>query len=316
MRHSALRRAEVSEAPFELEPYDASRRDDYLGLLGEAWGRGAMGGELFDWWYDGNPAGSVRSVAVRNGEVVGAAGHSLQRFVVDGRQRLGQFSVHAVTAPAARGLGIFQALERRHEEQGRDWGSTCVLGFASEPTHGIFLERLGWTQIDRTRVWARALPLGIGRRASVQPLERFGERHDAVYVGVSPRLRNHVVRDSRYLNWRYVESPRRYGLFEATGGGFAVVGFAKRRGVRLGLVMDLVAEPDDASALIRGALTAARGSVALLAVPSPTLPRARLARHGFVPTAYRLDFMGKGLAAPLDARAKAWSVSLGDTDFF
>src|SRR5688572_28123908 len=73
---------------FELEPYDASRRDAYLGLLGEAWGGqatrgGAMGGDLFDWWFEGNPAGSMRSVALRDGEVVGAAGHSICRFVVD-----------------------------------------------------------------------------------------------------------------------------------------------------------------------------------------------------------------------------------------
>lgn len=299
---------------FELEPYDATRRDAYLGLLGDAWGSGALGGDLFDWWYEGNPAGSVRSVAVRDGDVVGAAGHTLQRFVVDGRQRLGQFSVHAVTAPSARGLGIFQALERRHEEQGRDRGSMFVLGFASKPTHGIFLSRLEWQQIDWTRAWARALPLGL--RGGTRPLERFGERHDEVYASVAPRLRAHVVRDSRYLNWRYVESPRRYRLLEAPGGGFAAVGFTRRGGLPLALVMDLVGEAGDVNALVRGALAAARGCVALLVVPTPILTRARLARHGFVPTPYRLDFMGRGLAEPLDTRPEAWSFSFGDMDFF
>ena len=58
-------------AEFTLEPYDPSHRDDYLGLLGGAWGGGAMGGETFDWWFDGNPAGSLRSVAIREGRVVG-----------------------------------------------------------------------------------------------------------------------------------------------------------------------------------------------------------------------------------------------------
>jgi hypothetical protein len=84
---------------FTLEPYDSSRRDDYLKLLGEAWGGGAMGGETFDWWFDGNPAGSLRSVAIRAGEVVGVAGHSRCRFVIDRTERMGQFSVHAVTSP-------------------------------------------------------------------------------------------------------------------------------------------------------------------------------------------------------------------------
>ena len=304
----------MSRPAFELEPYDASRRDDYLRLLGEAWGGGAMGGAIFDWWYDGNPAGSMRSVAVRDGEVVGAAGHSIFRLVVDGRQRLGQFSVHAVTAPSARGLGIFRALEVRHEEQGRDWGSICVLGFASPPTHGIFLGPLGWTQIDWRRVWARPLP--IGRRGKARRLERFEERHETVAAASAPRYRNHVLRDSRYLNWRYVESPREYRLFEADLGGFGVVGFTRKRRLKLALILDLVAEDDDVGVLIQGALAAARGSVALLAIPSPTLPRARLLRHGFVPTRHKLDLIGKGLAEPLDSRSEAWTVSLGDTDFY
>ena len=303
---------------FELEPYDASRRDDYLGLLGEAWGEdasrgGAMGGALFDWWFDGNPAGSMRSIAVRDGEVVGAAGHSMCRLVVDGRQPLGQFSVHAATTPSARGLGIFRALELRHEEQGRDRGSICVLGFASAPTRPLFLGPLGWTQIDRRRVWARLLPLGRrrGRR-----LERFEERHEAVAAAAAPRMRNHVLRDSPYLNWRYADSPRGYRMLDADLGGFAVVGFTRRRGLRLGLLMELVGEEEEVRVLLSGALAAARGSAALLAVPSPLLSRSRLLRRGFVPTPYRLDFMGKGLSEPLDDRSKAWTVSLGDTDFF
>jgi hypothetical protein len=273
-----------------------------------------MGGAAFDWWYDGNPAGSMRSVAVRDGEVVGAAGHSIFRFVIDGRQRLGQFSVHAVTAPSARGLGIFRALEVRHEEQGRDWGSVCVLGFASPPTHGIFLGPLGWTQIDRRRVWARPLPLG--RRGRVRPLARFEERHETVGAAAAPRFRNHVLRDSRYLNWRFVDSPRGYRLLEADLGGFAVVGFTRRSGLKLALVMELVAEDEEVGALLGGALAAARGAAALLAVPSPVLTRSVLLRRGFVPTRYRLDLMGKGLAEPLDSRSEAWTVSLGDTDFF
>jgi hypothetical protein len=298
---------------FELEPYDASRRDAYLGLLGEAWGGAAMGGATFDWWFEGNPAGSMRSVAVRNGEVAGAAGHSIFRLVVDGRQRLGQFSVHAATTPSARGLGIFRALELRHEEQGRDWGSICVLGFASAPTHPIFLGPLGWTQIDRRRVWARPLPLG---RKRARRIDRFEERHETVAAAAAPRLGNHVLRDSRYLNWRFAESPREYRMLETERGGFAVVGFTRRRGLRIGLLMELVAEDEDVRDLLRSALAAARGSAALMAVPSPILPRTRLLRHGFVPTRYRLDFMGKGLAEPLDGRSRSWTVSLGDTDFF
>jgi hypothetical protein len=80
--------------------------------------------------------------------------------------------------------------------------------------------------------------------------------------------------------------------------------------------MELVGGEEEIRTLFRGALAAARGAVALLAVPSPVLTRTRLLRHGFLPTTYRLDLMGKGLAEPLDLRSEAWTVSLGDTDFF
>jgi hypothetical protein len=234
-------------------------------------------------------------------------------MVIDGRKRLGQTSVHAVTAPEARGLGIFRALELRHEEQGREWGSTCVLAFASKPTHPLFLGPLGWTQIDRRRVWARLLPIGKRGPAAV---ERFDERHEAMAATLAPLLRNHILRDARYLNWRYLDSPRPYRALDTEAGGFAVVGFTRRRGLKVALVMELLADPVDAVMLLRGALAEARGSIAVLAVPSPRLPRSRLLRHGFLPTPYRLDFMGKGLAEPLDARSEVWTVSFGDTDFF
>lgn len=298
---------------FELEPFEPARRRDYLALLGEAWGGGAMGSEAFDWWFDGNPAGSLRSIAVRDGAVVGAAGHSLTRLVVGGQQQLAQFSVHAVTAPEARGLGIFRALELRHEEQGKERNSACVLAFASAPTRPLFLEPLGWTQIDRRRVWARPLPFGRRKLGSPQ---LFDGRHERAYAEWARFLGNHVIRESRYLNWRYVVSPRTYRILETERGGFAVLGFTRKRRLRLALLMELIAANEDASMLLHGALAAARGSAALLAVPSPVLPRSLLVRHGFLPTTYRLDFMGKGLAQPLDARSEAWTFSFGDTDFF
>src|SRR4029450_7743657 len=100
---------------YELVTYGAKQREDYLRLLRGAWGEGAMTGDEFDWWFDGNPSGSLRSVAVLDGHVVGVAGHSLYAMVLDGELHTASFSVHAVTHPSARGRGIFVELERKHE---------------------------------------------------------------------------------------------------------------------------------------------------------------------------------------------------------
>ncbi len=298
---------------FTLEPYEPSHRDDYLSLLGAAWGGGAMGGETFDWWFDGDPAGSMRSVAVREGRVVGVAGHSKCRLMIRGEESVGQFSVHAVTRPKPAGSASFERSSSGTRTRAGNRARRACSRSRAPPRGHSFSSPSGGRR-------STAGACGRGRcpwaGAVLRTTARFEDRHDDAYARAASRLRNHVVRDSRYLNWRYVDSPREYRLLGTESGGFAVVGFTRKRGLRLALLMDLVGRGEDRRELLRGALGEARGSAALLAVPSPVLPRSRLLRHGFLPTTYRLDFMGKELAEPLDARSEAWTVSFGDTDFF
>ena len=314
---------------FEIETYRAEHRDAYLRLMSEAWEPGAMSGEVFDWWFLRNPAGSLMSVAVIEGAVVGVASHTLAHLRLRGQDRLAQYSVHAVTSERARGLGIFKALERRHEELGQERGSACVLAFASASTHALFLGPLGWSQIDRRRVWGRPLRGAIGRRlrrhssrpsprsraSDVRSLDRFDAEQEEAYGTVAPLLRNHVIRDRAYLQWRYVDTPKGYSAY-ASSDGFAVVGRGQRGRIATALLMELVAPPDRARPLLRHCIRETKGADVLLAVPSPTLPTSLLARCGFAPLHTRLDYMGKALALPLERASDSWAVSLGDTDFF
>jgi GNAT superfamily N-acetyltransferase len=314
---------------FRIEPYDPSRRDDYLRLVSDAWGKEAMQGDQFDWWFDRNPAGSLMSVAVIDDEVVGVASHTLAQLEVAGERRLGQYSVHAVTTERARGLGIFRALEEHHEELGRQRGSSCVLAFASASTRHLFLGPLVWSQIDHPRVWARPLrgmverrlgrggtgPVPAGKSNGIERIEEFGPAQEAAYRALAPTLGNHLVRDAKYLQWRYFDSPKPYTAY-ASDDGFAVLGHAQRGRLSTGLVMELLAPPGHGQALLARCIREARRDDVLVAVPSLSLPRSLLARSGFVPVRTRLDYMGLGLTQPLDPRPTSWTISLGDTDFF
>jgi len=294
-------------AGYELVSYEPGDRAAYLGLLDEAWGELALSGEEFDWWFPENPAGSLMSVARVDGRVVGVAAHSLFRMVLGGDEAPASFSVHATTAAEARGQGIFEALERRHEEEARARGVAVVLAFASEPTAPIFLGRLGWTEIGRLRVWARPFPRFRSRRQAVGRIERFRHPGDA-----ARGWRNHIVRDAGYLNWRFLESPREYQAF-AAGGNYAVLGHKEHRGTRLAYVADLVGEPRP---LLRACLGAVGPDArALVAVPAPE-HRSTYASLGFFPTRTSLRLMGKALAGSLDPDRRAWRFTLGDTDFF
>jgi GNAT superfamily N-acetyltransferase len=292
---------------YELATYEPAQRGDYLRLLDDAWGDLALTAPEFDWWFKENPAGSLMSVATMNGRVVGVAAHSLFQTVLGDKQALASFSVHATTAEDARGQGIFEALERKHEEEAAERGVDVVLAFASKPTVPIFLGPLGWTNIGGVRVWARPFPRLRGRARPVARVERFRHPGDA-----ARDWPNHIVRDARYLNWRFVDSPRRYEAVAAAG-SYAVLGHKEHRGTQLAYVADLVGDP---RLVLRACLSRVdRDARALLAIPSPQ-HRPTYASLGFFPTRTKLRLMGKALAGRLDVEPKAWRFTLGDTDFF
>jgi GNAT superfamily N-acetyltransferase len=294
-------------ARYELVTYEPEQREEYLRLLREAWGDLALTGEEFDWWFRDNRAGSLMSVARMQGRVVGVASHSLFRMVLGGETQLASFSVHATTDASARGQGIFEALERKHEEEAQERGVAVVLGFASKPTAPIFLGPLGWTEIGRLRVWARPFPRVRFSREPVAHVQRFRHAGDA-----GKGWPNHIVRDAEYLNWRYFESPRDYESF-GVAGGYAVLGHKEHRGTALAYVADLAGHP---RLLLRACLDAVDpGARALLGIPAPE-HRGTYLSLGFFPTRTRLHVMGKALAGELDPKLASWRFTLGDTDFF
>src|SRR5919202_4215648 len=162
----------------EYASYETTQKDDYLALLDEAWGADAMSRAEFEWWFERNPAGSLMSVARTNGRVVGVAAHSLYRAVLEGEEQLVSFSVHATTHASARGRGVFQELERRHEREARERGAACVLAFASAPTTPLFLGPLRWTEVARLRIWARAVLRPAAHSRLQQTVTKFEGRGD------------------------------------------------------------------------------------------------------------------------------------------
>ena len=113
-----------------------------------------MSGEEFDWWFDGNPAGSLRSVAVLTIASSPLRGTPCRRGA-RWRAADGELFRTRRDAPSARGRGIFVELERKHEREAQEMGVACVLAFASAPTAPLFLGPLGWSAIGKLRVWAR-----------------------------------------------------------------------------------------------------------------------------------------------------------------
>ncbi len=272
---------------YELVTYGPEHREDYLRLLREAWGEGSMSGNEFDWWFDGNPAGSLRSVAVMDDRVVGVAAHSLYAMVLDGERQTASFSVHATTDEVARGRGIFVELERKHEKEAQELGVACVLAFASAPTIPLFLGPLGWTRIGKLRVWARPVSTSVSGEAA----PRLDVDGDA-----AAKWPNHVVRERRVPP---VALPR---LAAWIRGG------RRRRRVRRRLAGEGASRPDDLRRrrpdehVDAGRSQAARAS-SLAVRAAGARAATRVPRRGLPPHAADAPLHGQGARRPAKPRS-------------
>src|SRR5918997_3989864 len=118
----------------------------------------AMSADEFAWFFERNQAAaSLLSAAEDDGRVLGVLAMSFARALVDGREELVAFAVHAVTHPDARGKGIFSKLELRNEERAAEAGASLALGFTNPMAGPILVGKLGWRDVYRMRMWARPL---------------------------------------------------------------------------------------------------------------------------------------------------------------
>ena len=158
---------------FEVVRYTPEWRASLVSLLARV-GTTHLSDEEFAWWFDRNPAGEgIVSLAVDGGEVVGVAAMSFFRTRLEGVERLLAIPVNVATDARYRGQGVFSTLEHENETAASDSGSPLTVTFPNAKSYPIFVQRLGWLDLPRLRLWARPLRLsGVVRYA----LDRTGER--------------------------------------------------------------------------------------------------------------------------------------------
>jgi hypothetical protein len=279
--------------PVIVEP---AQRDEFLALMQETYGQ-AMTPAEFDWWFDRNPAGPriLNEARDDDGPALGVLAMSFARMT----QGLAAFAVHAVTTPAARGRGVFSTLELVNEQEAAAAGAGWALGFTNPMAGPILVGKLGWEDVTSLRIWVR--PRRWPKRSGSlrhEGVEQFTETRP-------PRAAHELVRDSAYLGWRYVDSPRPYARV-----GDVVVTHSVWHGLSSAVVCEHGSGLGHALRLVDSDIA--------VAMVNPGEERRFLAA-GFVPTPRTIRFIGKRLhddAPALPRRRDAWYFTLGDLDFF
>jgi GNAT superfamily N-acetyltransferase len=225
-------------------------------------------------------------------------------------QKLGWEDVGPVPC-YSRPLDPAALLERRF---GRGWGRALAP-----------LVRIGL----RVAYPARPSPRRDRDTISIERLDGpFGEEFDRLWETASTGYDFVAERKSRYLEWKFHEIPYvTYEVYQALREeqlvGYIVLRTAVKNGVRLGLIVDLFAHPDDiqvVDALLDWAETWARKNrAARLQMFTFNRPiAARLRRKGFMriksPMQFCLHIHADHVDASFFRDTSRWHVTFGDSD--
>ena len=156
----------------------------------------------------------------------------------------------------------------------------------------------------------------------------FGPDYDALWQRVAPAYDFITERNASYLEWKFRKVPHvDYDVFEARKdgalSGYVVMRATERNGVKLALVVDLLAEPDDKEtigALLDQAWSWARehGAARLQTFTFDRRLQARLASKGFIRTTSPMQFCIRIHSDHVDELffrdTSRWHVSFGDSD--
>jgi len=244
----------------------------------------------WEWQYTRNPSRITTIWIAEDGDTL--AGHYALMplgMKVGAETFPGAQSVDTFTHDEYRRLGIFTALAERVYSLAGEHGISVLYGFPSVAAYEGFVKKLGWIKVTSVekmnkplditslvlfivdavrqkrpiplsslllgpfRSWCRIRRL-LSRfpGASVTRIGRFGKEADDLWTEIASEISIRVVKDAKYLNWRYIDKPgNSYNVFRVSWHernlGYIVVESHLSRGrfLRRGLVLDVITKTDE-----------------------------------------------------------------------
>lgn len=239
--HSVLCRLATSE--------DLPKMQHLLAELGGSDFGYRLGGstiaEFSRWKYFQNPAGeALVGVAVDGDKIVSLAAGVPKRVQVDSKIRLALELGDAITDVSYRRRGLFSDITELICDHASRMGAAFVYSRPNENSFPILVSRAGFQEFTRISERRYVLPsavlqrkLGLPARVMnalgvdflarqlvlppasaevrVRVAEKFESDADAFSEKLGANSRFSLTRDSKYLNWRYVDSPTPYRIYLA-----------------------------------------------------------------------------------------------------
>ncbi len=244
--------------------------------------------KMMEWLAFHNPHADVNDytyfIAELEGKVIAFHGHMPVKFNYGGRIEkafhLHDLYVHKEHRDQGMGFWIVLALAEAIEDHTKSF--MCLFGM--NPINLVIQRRMGYYE-TKTYKWVKllhpqkqlqrrlkfaplvkvALPVSVfflrfvdqiillmnPGKSKIIPIERFDQRFDQLQEKIQPKLNISTVKDSTYLNWKYIDRPyKREQVFAVEEQdeikGFIVLSVSPYlKKFPQGLIVDIAADPDD-----------------------------------------------------------------------
>jgi len=326
--------------------------------------------DYWEWKYFKNPAGQAFSIlALINGKIVGQLGAIPARFSVRGREVIGAQEVDAAILEDHRRFDVFLKMIALEKQLYLDNNVDFIFGFSNDLTTEIgqallqkkrvgpiprLVKILDIGPLLRQRFSMNALPrilspvgnimlriihpekITIPEGMQIEPINRFDGRFDTFWNRIKEDYPVMMVRDSTYLNWRYVDVPHAnyeiYCLKKIESNeimGFMVLG-EEQNDYLTGQIFDIVTprDVDDTvtSCLLRFALERFHQKKAAKAICwmfSHCHVYPELTKIGFIPRKRKgrdflfqsINLQDPAISPELLENRENWYVTKGDSDY-
>ncbi|MBN2372570.1 GNAT family N-acetyltransferase [bacterium] len=346
----------------EIREFRQEDKDNILDLRKDVWGENFAGDMRtgWDWEFRDNPyilkGSPLAWVAEDNGRIAGFASRRPVELKVYDQIIPAFWGMNLMVHPDWREKFLGVKLSRKTIKDG-----VFVIGWPFKEKAYLFFKGLGWMDLfsvsfmnryfnienvlrKKTKnelivkigalIWRlsrlifdRSGDILAAGDININRIDSFDDRIDGFWKDVCKGYEFIVVRDKRYLNWRFVDAPdKRYTIYLAESGsqirGYIVLYFSGsgRDGIRRGYIVDMLAGVNDRDAidfLIFKAVKVFKEGGADLIHCFPSNRRfyqMALKKNGFISglKRNRLRLMGKNIPDGVSINPMGWFITMAD----
>jgi hypothetical protein len=242
----------------------------------------SMEPEYYHWMYFRNPAGKAIVYCARhNGKIIGSFAMAPKKMQINGKYFLCGKTMDMFTDPAYQGLGLMTQLANRVFESSKKQQLNLWYVTPSKNSYPIFKNK--WKYIESFEItymmkFLEISPLleskikskvvsnivgfpikqiqKLGRLFSkslsnyaIEEIYEFDIEADKLWENINKNLKISLLKNSEYMNWRYVDNPDDYSIFafkrDGQLQGLLILKFTVRRGLKVGEIVDYVCDAED-----------------------------------------------------------------------